>query len=84
MTWPSVRTTWAASSGAGPPSTSSTCTDDLEVIERVGAHLRANIPVQQGATIVDGDYRFGNCLTDPVTGRINAILDWELCTLVTR
>jgi aminoglycoside phosphotransferase (APT) family kinase protein len=58
-----------------------TRTDDLEVIERVGAHLRANIPVQQGATIVHGDYRFGNCLTDPVTGRINAILDWELCTL---
>jgi aminoglycoside phosphotransferase (APT) family kinase protein len=37
--------------------------------------------VQQGAVIAHGDYRFGNCLTDPDVGRIAAVLDWELCTL---
>ncbi len=56
-------------------------TEELDVVERVAAHLAANIPEQQGSTIVHGDYRFGNCITDPVAGRIRAILDWELCTL---
>ena len=28
-----------------------------------------------------GDFRFGNCMTDVQSGRIAAILDWELCTL---
>ena len=32
-------------------------------------------------SIAHGDYRFGNCLTDIDTGRIAAVLDWELCTL---
>ena len=42
---------------------------------------RARVPEQQGTAIVHGDYRLGNCLVDPTTGRINAVLDWELCTL---
>ena len=32
-------------------------------------------------SIAHGDFRFGNCLTDVDLGRINAVLDWELCTL---
>ena len=43
----------------------------------MGDHL----PQQQGVSIAHGDYRFGNCLTDVENGRINAVLDWELCTL---
>ena len=39
------------------------------------------MPVQHGVAIAHGDYRFGNCLTDTSTGRIAAVLDWELCTL---
>ena len=37
-------------------------------------------PDQQGASLVHGDYRLGNCITDG-DGGIAAILDWEICTL---
>jgi aminoglycoside phosphotransferase (APT) family kinase protein len=56
-------------------------TRELPAIEEVEQGLRKQIPAQQGSSIVHGDYRFGNCLTDPVEGRITAVLDWELCTL---
>ncbi len=56
-------------------------TRDLPAIEEVAARLAADVPGQQGVAIAHGDYRFGNCLTDVATGRINAVLDWELCTL---
>src|SRR5205823_10103255 len=56
-------------------------TRELPEIEEVERRLRTDIPQQQGAAIVHGDYRLGNCLTDPDAGRINAVLDWELCTL---
>ncbi|HEY1279551.1 MAG TPA: phosphotransferase family protein [Acidimicrobiales bacterium] len=56
-------------------------TRELPAVEEVEHGLRKQIPPQQGSAIVHGDYRLGNCLTDPVEGRINAVLDWELCTL---
>ena len=56
-------------------------TRELPAIEEVGARLRADVPVQQAVAVAHGDYRFGNCLTDPTSGRIAAVLDWELCTL---
>ena len=56
-------------------------TRELPAIEEVEARLRAEIPVQQAVAVAHGDYRFGNCLTDPAAGRIAAVLDWELCTL---
>jgi aminoglycoside phosphotransferase (APT) family kinase protein len=56
-------------------------TRELPLIEEVERRLRADIPPQHGATIVHGDYRLGNCLVDPSTGSIAAVLDWELCTL---
>ena len=37
-------------------------------------------PEQQKASLVHGDYRLGNCITDG-DGEIAAILDWEICTL---
>ncbi len=37
-------------------------------------------PPQQKASLVHGDYRLGNCITDD-RGEIAAILDWEICTL---
>lgn len=54
---------------------------ELPAIEEVRDRLTSNIPVQQGVSIAHGDYRFGNCLSDTSTGRIAAVLDWELCTL---
>jgi aminoglycoside phosphotransferase (APT) family kinase protein len=56
-------------------------TRDLAEIDEVAGYLAANVPQQQGAAIAHGDYRFGNCITDVESGRILAVLDWELCTL---
>ena len=56
-------------------------TRELAEIDEVVRRLGARIPEQQGVVIAHGDYRFGNCLTDVTTGRIAAVLDWELCTL---
>jgi aminoglycoside phosphotransferase (APT) family kinase protein len=56
-------------------------TRDLPAIDGVAKQLADRIPPQQGVAVVHGDYRFGNCLADPTTGEIRAVLDWELCTL---
>src|SRR6478735_466438 len=56
-------------------------TRELPAIDEVARKLREHMPVQRGSVIAHGDYRFGNCLTDVEHGRINAVLDWELCTL---
>lgn len=56
-------------------------TRELPAIEEVAQLLAANIPVQQGVAIAHGDFRFGNVLTSVTTGKITAVLDWELCTL---
>ncbi|MEO6125119.1 MAG: phosphotransferase family protein [Ilumatobacteraceae bacterium] len=56
-------------------------TRELASVDEVARHLSARIPEQQGVAIAHGDFRFGNCLTDVSTGRIAAVLDWELCTL---
>ena len=56
-------------------------TRELPAIDEVGRRLRERIPVQQGVSIVHGDYRFGNCLVDTNRGDVAAVLDWELCTL---
>jgi aminoglycoside phosphotransferase (APT) family kinase protein len=53
----------------------------LPAIDEVARRLGERIPTQHGVSVVHGDYRFGNCVTDVVNGRIAAVLDWELCTL---
>lgn len=55
-------------------------TRELPVIDEVGAWLAERIPQQGPAAIVHGDYRLDNCMFDP-SGRMLAVLDWELCTL---
>ena len=56
-------------------------TRELPAVEEVAKLLAANIPVQQGVAIAHGDFRFGNVLTSVTSGKITAVLDWELCTL---
>lgn len=41
--------------------------------------LGERLPTQAGASIVHGDYRLGNMIV--AEGKIQALLDWELCTL---
>ncbi len=53
---------------------------DLELVHALHRRLAAGIPPQQGTAIVHGDYRLDNCMVDR-TGRIVAVLDWEICTL---
>ncbi len=55
-------------------------TRELPAMERVHQALASDIPPQQGAGIVHGDYRIGNMITG-ADARIAAVLDWELCTL---
>jgi aminoglycoside phosphotransferase (APT) family kinase protein len=56
-------------------------TRELPAIDRVHDVLKARIPPQGRASVVHGDYRLGNCITDPEEGKITAVLDWEICTL---
>lgn len=55
-------------------------TRDLPSVDRVHDELMARIPDQGPATLVHGDYRLDNCMVDR-TGRVIAVLDWEICTL---
>lgn len=57
-------------------------TRELPVLDRVTAWLGANVPQQQAATIVHGDYRLGNTMfTGKAPASLNAIFDWELATI---
>ncbi|NNU80604.1 phosphotransferase family protein [Halovulum dunhuangense] len=48
------------------------------LIDWLGAHL----PPEDGmVALVHGDWRLDNLLFDPASGRITAVLDWELSTL---
>jgi aminoglycoside phosphotransferase (APT) family kinase protein len=57
-----------------------TKTRELPAMEETFEGLTRLMPEQVGASIVHGDYRLGNMLISP-EGRVNAVLDWELCTL---
>jgi aminoglycoside phosphotransferase (APT) family kinase protein len=50
------------------------------VIDSVHERLAKLVPDQGPAAIVHGDYRLDNTILG-ADGRVNAVLDWELCTL---
>jgi aminoglycoside phosphotransferase (APT) family kinase protein len=54
---------------------------ELPLLDEVHARLVADIPDQGPAALVHGDYRLDNLIVDPATGRVVAVLDWELATL---
>jgi aminoglycoside phosphotransferase (APT) family kinase protein len=56
-------------------------TRELPTMDEAHALLEAKMPEQLSTAIVHGDYRIGNFLTNGAKGRIEAVLDWELCTL---
>jgi len=56
-------------------------TRELPAVDRVHDKLKGMIPPQAKASVVHGDYRLGNCISDPKSGTISAVLDWEICTL---
>lgn len=55
--------------------------DSLPAMDEVHARLSAAIPEQGPATVVHGDYRLDNCILSADGSRVEAVLDWELCTL---
>ena len=57
-------------------------TREIPQVETVGAWLRENLPDQQAATIVHGDFRLGNMIyAAGAPARLVAILDWEMATI---
>lgn len=54
---------------------------ELPLMDELHARLSALRPEQRYTGIVHGDYRLGNALVSRETGRLQAVLDWELCTL---
>jgi aminoglycoside phosphotransferase (APT) family kinase protein len=56
-------------------------TRDVPILDEVHERLVADIPEQGPAAIVHGDYKLENVILDPETGKLRAVLDWELTTL---
>jgi aminoglycoside phosphotransferase (APT) family kinase protein len=56
-------------------------TRELASMDAVHARLLELQPAERSVGIVHGDYRLGNCIVDPTSGDLRAVLDWELCTL---
>ncbi len=54
-------------------------THEIPAMDETSILLAERMPQQLGASIVHGDYRLGNMITG--SGKIQALLDWELCTL---
>lgn len=52
--------------------------DPLPIVSVAESWLRANTPACEDIVLVHGDYRTGNFLFDETSGKITAILDWEL------
>jgi aminoglycoside phosphotransferase (APT) family kinase protein len=56
-------------------------TRELPEMDRAHELLLEAKPDQRYTGIVHGDYRLGNMLSRPSDGTVQAVLDWELCTL---
>jgi aminoglycoside phosphotransferase (APT) family kinase protein len=55
-------------------------TRELPAMDALHEALSNQMPMQIGATVVHGDYRFGNMIVNDGF-QVAAVLDWELCTL---
>ncbi len=57
-------------------------TVDIPEMEKLMEWLPAAVPADDGrASVLHGDFSFHNLLIDPATGRVAAVIDWELSTL---
>jgi aminoglycoside phosphotransferase (APT) family kinase protein len=63
----------AASQGRGA--------EPLPAMGDIHDRLATDIPEQGRASVVHGDYRLDNCVLATDGSRVEAVLDWELCTL---
>ena len=58
-----------------------TRTRDDDTIDSLSAWFADNIPAEEKATIVHGDYRIGNLMFERDKPEVIGVLDWELSTL---
>ena len=56
-------------------------TANLAAMNNLIEWLPGNIPDDESATVVHGDYRLDNMIIHPTEPRIIAVLDWELSTI---
>ena len=56
-------------------------TDTVDAMDALIAWLPDNIPADESASIVHGDYRLDNMIVHPTEPRVIAVLDWELSTI---
>ncbi|MCY4239883.1 MAG: phosphotransferase [Rhodospirillaceae bacterium] len=56
-------------------------TDEIPEMSRLYAWLIDNLPDDQSASVVHGDFRPGNMIAGPAQAKISSVLDWELSTL---
>jgi aminoglycoside phosphotransferase (APT) family kinase protein len=55
--------------------------DGVLAVNELAAALADAAPEKAATSLVHGDFRLDNCVLDPATGGVNAVLDWEMSTL---
>lgn len=54
---------------------------DVQLHEEIGQWLQASLPEQQPSSIVHNDFKLDNMLVDLERLEVNAVVDWDMCTL---
>lgn len=55
--------------------------EQLAQCEKLVAWLMDNLPSQRPLSLVHNDFKLDNMLIDPETLTVNAVLDWDMCTI---
>lgn len=56
-------------------------TDDIPAFEQVYQWLHKNQPIDGKPTLIHNDYKYDNLVFSNDLSQINAVLDWEMCTV---
>lgn len=56
-------------------------TDEIPAMHQAFEWLEENIPTSSQISLLHNDYKYDNVVFDESTWKINALLDWEMCTI---
>ena len=57
-------------------------TDDIPEAQKIMSWLDENQPTEYGSSLIHNDFKYDNVVfADDTWNKINAVLDWEMCTL---
>lgn len=56
-------------------------TDTAHTMDELAVWLRTHLPADQRPALLHNDYKYDNLVFDPSLQRIQAVLDWEMCTV---